>query len=455
MTRLAPEALPLERVQENEPTRVLVESRSFLDPRLPEYGRFRSWFTRPLLSRPAVMDAEQTRSLDHDLPALLQLLQSLPDRLFGGDRDAFARAVGWRDPTSIAALRLLSGPPTGVGRADLVNSPDGFKAVEFNTSSSLGSFEFGELCRAVLADPGFRPAAERQRLTYVDPMQRLAETLLAQLRHAASEPPVVALVGWVSAPFVVDASLFIGLLRDAGFTVLEGTISDLETRSDGVFLSGTRVDVVYRTFLLKTVAEDPSASALLQPLSDASEAGLVSVFAPLNADVFGSKTCFAMLSDDANRGVFSEPELGVIDRLVPWTRAMSVAGRRSHPEGGSLEEYVISNRGELVLKPSVGHAGRGVVAGWMTTQPEWESLVHDAVGGDYVVQRRVESVAERFLVPSGDGDLAPAACFLHWGLFVTPAGLSGGFVKGLLDRTQDIRYLGDGSHVGCVFHSSN
>ncbi|GAA3221239.1 hypothetical protein ACFP63_00340 [Oerskovia jenensis] len=445
---------PLTKVAENAPTRALTRDNVTLNPQRPEYDRFRAWFTRPLLGRPAVLDAEETASLAEDLPALLRLLQELPKRLFDGDETAFARALGWDGELATAALELLSGPPMPVGRADLVKSPNGFQVVEFNTSSSLGSFEFGELCRAVLADPAFAGAAGRLGLTYRDPMALLADTLLKLTGRDPDDPPVVALVGWLTEPFIVDASLFTGLLQDLGFTVVAGKLSDLEIRTDGVHLQGVRVDVVYRTFLLKTLAEGEHSADALRPLAHAVARGDVFLFSPLNSDLFGSKACFAMLSDEENKHAFSPAELGVIDRLVPWTRSMTGADQRACDGTGSLAEHVMRERRELVLKPSIGHAGRGVVAGWMTEDDEWAQLVRTAVLGGYVVQRRVPSVAERFpLLDPTDNEHRSAGCFLHWGLFVTDAGLSGGFVKGVLDREQDIRYLGDGSHVGCIFHA--
>ncbi|RBM19445.1 hypothetical protein [Streptomyces sp. PT12] len=449
-------------VAENAPTRAYLAARTGgahppLDPELPGYRRFRSWFTRPLLSRPAILDADQARRLDHDLPLLLRTLQALPDRLFGGDQESFARALGWTQPSARVALRKLSGPPVPLGRADLVRGPDGFRLVEFNTSSSLGSMEFGELCRAVLGDPGFTGFAAAHALDFHDPMPLMAATLLETAGWRAAKRPTIALVDWVTSPVTVNASLFIDLLAELGFPIVVCTVKDLEFGAGGLTARGERIDIVYRTFLFKTVAEDPAADELLEPLAQAVAHGAARVFSPLNADLFGSKLCLAMLSDtDAHAtDPLTPTEREVVDRVLPWTRSMRGADATPAPApgGGSLAEYVRAHRGELVLKPSIGHAGQGVVAGWLTEQDAWDALVRAACAGDHVVQRRAESVAERFHAPGAAGP-ATATCHLHWGLFVTAAGLSGGFVKGLLDREQDIRFLGDGSHVGCVFHSA-
>ncbi len=443
-------------VHENRPTRAFLasarSSHRALDPDTPAHDRFRSWFPRTLLSRPAILDAEQTRSLDRDLPLVLRALHSLPSRLFDGDEKAFTRALGWIQPAVPPLLAALSGPTIPLGRADLVRSPGGFRMVEFNTSSSLGSFEFGELCRAVLADPHFRKFAEEEGLYYVDPLACMADTLLATAGAGRGDRPTVALVHWTTSPVAVDASLFSDLFTELGFRLVNCTVADLEYGAGGLTAHGTKVDVVYRTFLLKTVAADPAALDLLAPLIAAVRDDAVGLFSPLNADLYGTKAAMAMLSEPAGRQLLPPDERGAVERLLPWTRSLRDA--RTREEGqGSLLEHVLAHRGDLVLKPSVGHAGQGVRAGWMCSNEEWRGLVREALGGDFIVQSRAPSVAERFFPPGGP---EPAStCFLHWGLFVTKAGLSGGFVKGLLDQEQDIRFLGDGSRVGCVFHAAD
>ena len=446
--------LPAAHVVHNEPTAAYLDRPDFraLNPDLDGYKRFRAWFTRPLLARPAILDGAQARRLDHDLSALLSILQSLPQRLFGGDEQAFARAVGWTGPGVAYALEHLSGPPVPLGRADLVNTPSGFQVVEYNTSSSLGALEFGELCRAVLTDDAFGPFAESAGLDYLDPLTMTIDTLLRTTGHVPTDRPVIALVEWPDEPLAVDGSLFVDLLADLGFRVVAATVDQLELTAAGLFVGDVRIDVVYRVFLLKAVAEDDAAPEVLATLVEAVRTGAVRLFSPVNADLYGTKTALALLSDEHSRPFFTPGELDVVDRLIPWTRSMSDAGTVLTESGETLAEFVRAHREELVLKPAIGMAGQGVVGGWLQSPPYWARHVRAAVNGNYVVQRRADSVAEQF--PGARPEDPHSACFLHWGLFVTGSGLSGGFVKGLLDRAQDVRHLGDGSHVGCVFHST-
>ncbi|RPF20748.1 hypothetical protein [Myceligenerans xiligouense] len=437
---------------ENGPTAELLDDpeAARTDTTTAPFDRFRAWFPRPVLSRPTVLTHDESLSLDADLTGLLGLLQSLPERLFGGDLLAFARAVGWRGALLPEVLSLAGGAPVPLGRADLVRSPEGFKTVEFNTSSSLGSFEFGELCRAFLSVPSFARFAERENLGYVDPLAHMADTLLSATGHLPGQRPVIAVTRWVTAGVAVNPSLFVDLMRDLGFRVVVCTIDQLAQRKDGLYVGDLRIDVVHRAFLLQNVLATENALELLAPLARARDAGQVRLFTGLAADLYGAKACLALLSDPRHEDAFTQEERTLVARALPWTRRLADEPTVVDGRTESLVDHVLAHQDDLLLKPGIGNAGRGVMAGWLVSGEEWASAVRSAVStNDHVVQRRVESAGERFVAP-GEPPVA-ADYLLHWGLFVTAAGLSGGFVKGLPDTPQDVRFLGDGSHVGCIF----
>ena len=74
--------------------------------------------------------------------------------------------------------------------------------------------------------------------------------------------------------------------------------------------------------------------------------------------MFGSKAPLAMLSDHANRHLFSPAELAAIDRVLPWTRMVRpgpVTLEDGHPV--DLLDYAVSHASDLVLKPALLHGG--------------------------------------------------------------------------------------------------
>lgn len=211
-----------------------------------------------------------------------------------------------------------------------------------------------------------------------------------------------------------------------------------------------RIDVVHRAFLLQNVLATENALELLAPLARARDAGQVGLFTGLAADLYGAKTCLALLSDPRYADAFTPEERALVARTLPWTRRLVDEQTTVDGRTGSLVDHVLARQSDLLLKPGIGNAGRGVIAGWLVSGEEWNSAVKAAAAtNDHVVQQRVESAGERFVDTSTP--TAAADYLLHWGLFVTASGLSGGFVKGLPDTPKDVRFLGDGSHVGCIF----
>src|SRR5256885_17032054 len=120
------------------------------------------------------------------------------------------------------------------------------------------------------------------------------------------------------------------------------------------------VDVIYRVFLIKDLLR-PEAGELADPVLRAAERGEVKLFAPMGAELYGSKGALALLSDEANRHLFSDAELASLDRVLPWTR-MVRPGPVTVGGGGQADmgEYAIGEREHLVLKTTAQHSSAGV-----------------------------------------------------------------------------------------------
>ena len=99
-----------------------------------------------------------------------------------------------------------------------------------------------------------------------------------------------------------------------------------------VWLGERKVDVIYRLFLIEDLL-DPTGPALIEPVLRAAERGKVKIFSPMDAELYGSKGALALLSDEANRGVFSPDELEVPgpDPALDPDRAAR-AGHRGRPQ---------------------------------------------------------------------------------------------------------------------------
>lgn len=408
--------------------------------------------TGRFLSRPVLLDAEPHRRLTADLLRLHDLLVSLPVRLFGGDLDAFCAAVGMT-PEQALVVRRTAGPagPVRLARADLYRDATGFRLLEYNLTSALGGFDNAELTRAALQVPAVKEFAAEQGLAFPDTLAEIAATLWAALESAdvpLSDRPVVALTDWPAS--FPDLERRLGYMaRDLaawGFDATPCHLGMLEHRDGDMFLAGRRVDVVHRFFLIEDVLAGPDATTVMEPVLRAHEAGRTYLFSGLDTEMYGNKRALGLLSDERNRGAFDADELALVDRLLPWTRPLQPGPVDVGGAEVDLVEHVRAQRTGFVLKPSLLHGGIGVVPGWTVSDADWQRALDDALGGPFVVQRRVHPVGEPFPAAGGSTDV-----FLNWGVFLGVNGYAGAVVRGSTDPEVGVLSMAGGARVaGCL-----
>ncbi|AZM55272.1 hypothetical protein DMA15_24130 [Streptomyces sp. WAC 01529] len=407
--------------------------------------------------RPVFLGAAEIQRLTRDLEVLRGALYRLPGLLFGGDIGAFARANGMDEGQVRAVERCSAAMPdalTSMGRADLYHDRFDFRLMEFNIGSTIG-YENGDMCREMLADPEFGPFAAEENLRYVDTVVEQVRTFRHEMGLAPDDRPVVALTEWPAnltelAPYM---NALVKLWSDHGLDAHPCHVGQLERRDGRLWLGDRPVDIVYRQFMMQDLLDD-NVDALLEPLLGALEDGEVRMFTSLESELYGSKASLAMLSDRAHRKLFSDEELAVIDRLIPWTSPVT-----SEPvvleDGteGSLLDHAVAHQQELILKPTLLYGGQGIVPGWSpeVTPEDWRRILVDAMDGPYVVQKRIHAVPEPF--PQPDGETRP--WIVNWGVVLMTSGY-GGLLTRCAPADGDIdvlnrdlgALLGSGFHVG-------
>lgn len=409
------------------------------------------------LNRPVFLATADRLSLEADLNGLFELLTTIPDRLFGGDRRAFAEAVGMT-PTQVdlvmrgAGLRMPA-----MSRADMYREPGGFKLMELNTGSSLGGWQMGEFSRPAAHNKAFRDFADAEGLVHPDPIGRIADVLRTEAADAGFElpaRPVLALTEWPDGydytkpwlDFVVP-----DWLRH-GFDTVVCSLAEFDYRDGVPYIYGRKVDVVYRIFLPGEMADEQRSHDLVDPLLDAVGQGHTFLFAGLDCELYGNKGSLAMLSDERNRDAFTAAEHELIDRILPWTRFLRDESVRRDGTDVDLLPYVLAHKDRLVLKPTLLYGGVGVIPGWSVGQEEWERHIRGAVDGPYVVQERVLPVAERFVAEDGPGF---ERMVVAYGVLMVGGAYAGMLVRGTPDPRVGIVSMSNGAQIGCCYHTTD
>jgi hypothetical protein len=415
----------------------------------------RAYYQGAYASRPVFLAAEEIQQLSRDLEVLRAALFSLPHLLFGGDLAAFAGANGMEKAQIRAIERASPGVPnalSSMGRADLYHDRSGFRLLEFNMGGTVG-FDSGDLCRGFLADPEFSRFAAEEGLRYVDTLTEQVRTVRHEMGLTPDARPVVAHAEWPS-DFAMNRPYMSAICKRWNAHGLEAYpchVGQLERRDGRLWLENRPVDIVYRQFLMENLLDD-NADAVMEPLLGALESGEVRMFTSLESELYGSKANLAMLANRAHRHLFSDEQLDVIDRLIPWTSQVT-SGRVILADGteGSLLEYALRNQQELILKPTLLHGGQGVVPGWSSnvTPDAWRKLLLDALDGPYVLQSRVHPIPELFPEPGGGS----RPWIVTWGVVTLAAGYGGLLTRcAPADEGKEVLNLYQGALIGSGFH---
>jgi hypothetical protein len=399
------------------------------------------------LSRPVFLEREPLAELSTDLEVLFAAITSLPERLYGGDLAAFARAVGLSEVQAKVVVRGNAKAPSRFGRADLYRDADGFHLLELNTGSTAGGVDNQMLNRAMLDLPFVKEFVSEHDLVFKDTMAELVQTIIAEV-ELADERPFVVIVDFPDSFPQLEPQLLKSAaeLAKYGIDATACSVDSLELRDDHLWLDGRRVDTIFRLFMLEDLHK-PGALELLEPVLRAAELGHVSIFTSMDAELYGSKGALALVSDEANRHLYSEQELVSLDRILPWTRMVRPGPVTVDGERRDLIEYAQADQNRLVLKPTTLHGGQGVVLGWQTDAASWQQQLAAAMDSPYILQRRIDPTPELF--PTDDG-VEPWV--LLWGAFLVANGFGGLWIRGSRELDGAVVNLATGAVSTCCFH---
>ena len=218
-------------------------------------------------------------------------------------------------------------------------------------------------------------------------------------------------------------SITISVLRDIDWLVE----FDGERLSSG----GRVIDLVYRRLTTLDLVERADE---LEPFFAACRADAAVVVGSFPADVAHSKRMFAFLTDERWRRHFSMEERALIDAHVPWTRILRPSRTIYRGQAGELLQLALEQRERLVLKPTEGFEGRGVLLGVETAPDVWAAEVQRRFGGPHLVQEYVEPPQRIVHLQGPDGAVHETPLFLHVGEFVLSGRLAGLLVRASLER---------------------
>ncbi|HEX4621766.1 MAG TPA: hypothetical protein VH208_09395, partial [Myxococcaceae bacterium] len=350
------------------------------------------------------------------------LLRTIPDRFYRYDP---ARAAALYQVLSSAELEMLLSPPNGsetlVGRGDFINTPQGFKCIEFNFTPNVGGWEAGVVAthlRGVQALTSFL-AEQPETLCFTDPIARLLHYIFD------IAPAAVIATGALNVVFVIHEVAQEEFATGPGFELSGRTLqaaaaaaasagsltavhfcryAELATRNDRVYFGETQIHAIVE------LDDSRRPPAIYQAFK---RGGVLILDGPLGR-LASTKLNLALAWELAAAWLLTDDEERELFEVFPWTRQVlpGIVGFRG--EQVAFAEFLARRREQLVLKREDSSGGKGVWLGRDTRAADWESLSRHALAeGTWVAQELVEFVP--YLYQCGE-----QGCDVHdviWGPF--------------------------------------
>ncbi len=378
---------------------------------------------------PVFLGAAKRAELERAAVAVARLIRSIPRRVFHNDpglmRDFY------RIPADQAAriARLIDATDildTALSRGDFLDTPAGLKCMEFNMCSNLGGWAIPTWLPRFLGVPLLRRFLDESgvRFSFHNPVRLMFEHVAGAARDLAGEGqldlaflmpgeemPTGRWMDWFQEEY--RAALSALGLQGSVFACFPDDL----TESGGVLLlRGRRVHLLLETML--GYIPPPAVRAVL--------AGTVRVFNGPATRVLNDKLNLALLSEQADSGLFTEEERRVIEAYIPWTRRMADEFVNWDGDRVYLPDLVAVEQERLVLKLGDSLAGVDVHIGRSVSTGRWAELMETALAqGTWVVQEYLES--SPYLFQASESGAAPHD--LVWGLFAYGDTYGGTFLR--------------------------
>jgi hypothetical protein len=292
-------------------------------------------------------------------------------------------------------------------RLDAFLLPDSLHFAEYNAESPAGPAYTERLCELFDSLEVMARFREGRRVRFNPTMAPLLEALMGSYREwgGVARPPVMAIVDWRNVPTWTEFEILRDAFTGLGVPTVVCDPRDLSFDGRALTAGGLRIDLVYRRVLMNDVVARPDECAALVK---AYESRAVCVANTFRCKLAHKKAFFAVLTDDRNASLFSEPERAVIRAHVPWTRLVADADTVKDGRRSSLLRLAADTRDTLVLKPNDEYGGTGVKLGWEATATEWSAALDSALAdppGTWVLQERIPVRRELFPQFDLEGDV--------------------------------------------------
>lgn len=253
-----------------------------------------------------------------------------------------------------------------------------FKFCEFNTDGTSAMNEDRELNRALCLTKGYEELKKHYEIETFELFDTLVQELLNiyQSSKYPVEHPHVAIVDFMDCATENEFQIIAKRFEQAGCSAQICEIRSLSFDGSALYTEdGRRIDLIYRRAVTCDIMQHYDE---VQPFLQAVRAGVVCLLGDFRTQIVHNKIFYQIVQSEATMSFLNEEERLFVRAHFPYTERFE---EELVPIKGVLEE-----RERWILKPEDSYGSRGVYAGVEYEQEEWEKLVPQQYGKQYIIQ---------------------------------------------------------------------
>ena len=346
--------------------------------------------------RPRLLSLESYRVLQQRIVLLMRAFRTAHQwaLMDAGFREQF-RLTAWEE-------ELLKSPagyavPSPTSRLDFFYAPatGSLGLTEYNAETPAGAAYGDALTDCFLDLAPMRAFAGEYDIFPLPARQGVVGALLNAWYEFSGVRgrPRVAILDWRGVPTETEFELYRQHLASLGVECVIDDPRAADYRQGQLYVGGAPVDLIYKRVLISELVEQ---CGLESPVVRAVREGAVCMVDGFHCKVLHKKASLAVLSDEANAGMFDKEELRAVSDCVPWTRVVAERRTRYRDADVDLIPFILRERENFVLKPNDDYGGRGITLGWKVDLATWERAVQEALAQPYIVQEAVTIPVEPY-----------------------------------------------------------
>jgi hypothetical protein len=344
---------------------------------------------------PTFIDRACRQEIETAAVGIFNLIKTIPLRMFDNNREKISRY--YEIPMALVNF-FMTGIENGddlsgftghlTARGDYVYTSSGFKCIEYNVSPNFLGLEATDYLGTALSVPMISTFMEEQHLTlssreiYLQMFRHIVETARKKLNAADIRYELNAAM---ISPGIQSGQMyraeerfndpFKRFLRQeypgllGHFFACDYHHLEVNKNDGALTYNGHPIHVVqelYKGFVPADIL------ALMVK-------GKVLILDGPISPLLGNKLTIALLSEGGDNGTFDSEECQLIKKHIPWTRKITPGETFYDGDRVRMEEFLLSHRERLVIKPSIGYGGFGVFIGAATAEDRWKQVVATAL----------------------------------------------------------------------------